>query len=66
MIASADTEPAGARQKLAIGLSESSPDSPLSALMRRLFERISSSIALPNASEVTSPRSLVTCPPTLS
>ncbi|HJY35993.1 MAG TPA: tetratricopeptide repeat protein [Steroidobacteraceae bacterium] len=53
MIAIADNEPALARQKLAIGLSESAPDSPLSTLMRRLFERMANGIALPNASEVT-------------
>ena len=63
MIAIADNEPAVARQKLAIGLSESSPDSPLSALMRRLFERMSNGMVLPNASEVTSQRSLAACPP---
>jgi tetratricopeptide (TPR) repeat protein len=66
MIAIADNELVLARHKLAIGLSESSPDSPLSTLMRRLFERMSHGIALPSASEVTSPRSLVTCPPSLS
>lgn len=53
MIAIADHEPALARQKLAIGLAESSPDSPLSSLMRRLFERMSNGIALPTTSEVT-------------
>jgi tetratricopeptide (TPR) repeat protein len=66
MIAIADNDPAVARQKLAIGLSESSPDSPLSALMRRLFERLSNGMVLPTASEVTSQRSLVACPPSLS
>jgi tetratricopeptide (TPR) repeat protein len=66
MIAIADNEPALARQQLAIGLSESSPDSPLSTLMRRLFERMSSGIVLPNASEVASQRSLAACPPSLS
>lgn len=54
MIAIADNEPALARQKLAIGLAESSPDSPLSTLMRRLFERMSNGMALPNACEVMS------------
>jgi len=54
MIAIADNEPVLARQKLAIGLAETSPDSPLSALMRRLFERVSNGIGLPNASEVMS------------
>jgi tetratricopeptide (TPR) repeat protein len=54
MIAIADNEPVVARQKLAIGLSESSPDSALSMLMRRLFERMSNGIALPNACELMS------------
>jgi tetratricopeptide (TPR) repeat protein len=66
MIAIADNESALARQQLAIGLSESSPDSPLSTLMRRLFERMSSGIVLPNASEVASHCSLAACPPSLS
>jgi tetratricopeptide (TPR) repeat protein len=66
MIAIADNEPAVARQKLAIGLSESSPDSPLSTLMRRLFERMSNGMVQPNASEVASQRSLAACPPSLS
>jgi len=54
MIAIADNDPALARQKLAIGLSESSPESPLSTLMRRLFDRMSTNMALPNVSEVMS------------
>jgi tetratricopeptide (TPR) repeat protein len=66
MIALADNEPVRARQRLAIGLSESSPDSPLSTLMRRLFERMSGGTTLPNASEVTSQRALAACPPPLS
>jgi tetratricopeptide (TPR) repeat protein len=41
MIAMADNEPGLARQKLAVGLSESAPDSPLSLLMRGLFARMS-------------------------
>lgn len=41
MIAIVDNEPVLARQKLAVGLSESSPDSPLALLMRRLIERMS-------------------------
>lgn len=45
MIAMADNEPVLARQKLALGLSESSPDSQLSLLMRRLFERMSNADA---------------------
>lgn len=66
MIAIADNQPVLARQKLAIGLSESSPDSPLSMLMRRLFERMSGATTLPNASEVTAQRSLAACPPSVS
>ena len=54
MIAIADNEPVLARQKLAIGLAESAHDSPLSALMRRLFERMPNGITLPNACEVMS------------
>lgn len=45
MIAMADNEPVLARQKLAVGLSESSPDSQLSQLMRRVFERTSNADA---------------------
>ncbi len=45
MIAMADNEPVLARQKLAVGLSESSPDSRLSQLMRRVFERTSNADA---------------------
>ena len=69
MIAVCDNEPALARQKLAIGLSESPPDSALALLMRRLFER------LPNGSddrdatrnaELTRPHSFAACPPSLS
>lgn len=66
MIAIADNQLVLARQQLAIGLSESSPDSTLSMLMRRLFERMTDAASLPNASEVTSPRTLATCPPTVS
>jgi len=54
MIANADNELVLARQKLAIGLAESAPDSPLSSVMRRLFERMSNGLALPNACEVMS------------
>jgi tetratricopeptide (TPR) repeat protein len=66
MIAIADNDPVRARQKLAIGLAESSPDSPLSTLMRRLFERMSGCSTLPTASEVASQRCLGSCPPSLS
>jgi tetratricopeptide (TPR) repeat protein len=62
LIAMVDNQPLLARQKLAIGLAESSPDSALSTLMRRLFERMSSSASLPNASEVAAPRTHTTCP----
>jgi tetratricopeptide (TPR) repeat protein len=66
MIAIADNELVLARQKLAIGLSESSPDSPLSMLMRRLFERMSNGTSLPNASELAPQRALAACPPSVS
>jgi tetratricopeptide (TPR) repeat protein len=65
LIAIVDNAPVLARQKLAIGLSESPADSPLSALMRRLFERMPNSGALPNVSELASQCTL-TCPPTVS
>jgi tetratricopeptide (TPR) repeat protein len=66
LIAIADNELGLARQKLAIGLSESPTDAPLSALMRRLFERMSNGTCVINASEVASQRTCTTCPPTLS
>jgi hypothetical protein len=69
MIAVCDNEPTLARQKLAVGLSESSPDSPLAMLMRRVFERLLSSPdgqdPIDNG-ELNSPRSFVACPPSLS
>jgi tetratricopeptide (TPR) repeat protein len=65
LIAIVDNAPVLARQKLAIGLSESTADSPLSALMRRLFERMPNSAALPNVSELASQCAL-TCPPSVS
>ena len=69
MIAICDNEPTLARQKLAVGLSESSPDSPLAMLMRRLFDRLLSrpdeQDSIDN-SELNSPRSLAACPPSLS
>ena len=52
MIAICDNEPTLARQKLAIGLSESSPDSPLAMLMRRLFERLLSSPTIKTRSTI--------------
>jgi tetratricopeptide (TPR) repeat protein len=58
-----------ARQKLAVGLSESSPDSPLALLMRRVFESL---LRNPDeqdpisGSELNSPRSFGACPPPLS
>jgi tetratricopeptide (TPR) repeat protein len=66
LIAISNSELLLARQKLAIGLSESAPDAPLSALMRRLFEWMSNGTCVINASEVASQRTCTTCPPTLS
>jgi len=66
MIAVADNQLVLARHKLAIGLSESPPDSPLAALMRKFFERMSNGMCVINASEVASQRTLATCPPSLS
>jgi len=65
MIAVVDNEPALARQHLAIALSESSPDAPLAALMRRVFERL---LSEPDAdkTELTTQRSMAACPPSLS
>jgi tetratricopeptide (TPR) repeat protein len=69
MIAVCDSEPTLARQKLAIGLAESSPDSPLALLMRRVFEHLLSrpedQDPMDNC-ELGSPRSLATCPPSVS
>jgi len=62
MIAMADNEPVLARQKLAVGLSESSPDSPLSLLMRRLFERQASGGDVTSKSDLNA-RHLAACPP---
>ena len=64
MIALVDNELVLARQKLAIGLSESSPDSQLPMLMRRLFERLLNGTAA--TSELIAQRSLASCPPSLS
>jgi tetratricopeptide (TPR) repeat protein len=69
MIAVCNNEPMLARQKLALGLSASSPDSPLAMLMRQVFERLLSSPddqePIDN-SELNSPRSLAACPPSWS
>ena len=65
MIAIADNELMLARQQLAIGLSESSPDAPLSMLMRRLFERLLS-VSDANLAELVVRRALAACPPSLS
>lgn len=65
MIAIVDNEPTLARQQLAIGLSESSPDSSLSVLMRRLFERLLNGPAF-NKSDLAAQRALAACPPSLS
>ena len=69
MIAICDNEPALARQKLAIALAESSPDSPLAMLMSRLFERLPNGQPGPDATnknERSWPCSFVACPPSLS
>jgi tetratricopeptide (TPR) repeat protein len=65
MIAIADNELTLARQQLAIGLSEASPDAPLSMLMRRLFERLLS-VSDANLAELVVRRALAACPPSLS
>lgn len=64
MIAMVDNDLMLARQKLAIGLSESSPDSQLPMLMRRLFEHLLTGGGTANG--LTTPRLLATCPPSLS
>lgn len=69
MIAVCDNEPALARRKLAVGLSESPPDSPLAMLMRRVFERLLSSPddqEQLNNRELNPPHSFAACPPSLS
>jgi tetratricopeptide (TPR) repeat protein len=69
MIAIVDNDARLARQKLAVGLSESSPDSPLAMLMRRVLERLLNSPTGQNASnnkQLNSLRSFVACPPSLS
>ena len=69
MIAICDNEPTLARQKLAAGLSEGSPDSPLAMLMCRVFERLLSSPDGQepiNGNELNSPPSFAACPPSLS
>jgi tetratricopeptide (TPR) repeat protein len=69
MIAICDHEPTLARQKLAAGLAESPPDSPLAMLMRRVFERLLSSPGDQdpiNGNELNSPPSFAACPPSVS
>ena len=69
MIAIVDNELTLARQKLAIGLSESSPDSQLPMLMRRLFERLLSGSVGTGAADqngLAARCSLAPCPPSLS
>jgi tetratricopeptide (TPR) repeat protein len=68
MIAICDNELTLARQKLAVGLSESSPDSPLAMLMRRVFERLLSNREEPDpiGSDLNTPHSFAICPPSLS
>ena len=69
MIAICDKQPTLARQKLAVGLSESSPDSPLAVLMRQVFERLLSSPGDQDPidnNELDPPRSFAACPPSWS
>lgn len=63
MIAMIDNQPVVARQKLAIGLSESSPGSPLAVLMRRLLEHMLNGGDVATGKKPPSERSLATCPP---
>jgi hypothetical protein len=68
MIAVCDNQLALARQKLAVGLSESAPDSLLAMLMRPVFERLLSSLVEADANtceELNSPRTVAACPPSL-
>ena len=65
MIAIVDNELTLARQKLAIGVSESSPDSQLPMLMRRLFERVLNGSGTTGKGDMAAP-SLAACPPSLS
>jgi tetratricopeptide (TPR) repeat protein len=65
MIAIVDNQPAVARQKLAVGLAEASPDSPLSTLMRSLFARMPNGAIGPeaaNSNKFSAPRCLASCP----
>jgi hypothetical protein len=58
-----------ARQKLAVGLSASSPDSPLAMLMRHVFERLLGSLDEQGPignDELNSTRPFAACPPSLS
>ena len=65
MIAVVNNEPALARQQLAIGIAQSSPDAPLSTLMRRLFERLLTGAEVNNG-ELAAQRTMAACPPSLS
>jgi tetratricopeptide (TPR) repeat protein len=66
MIAIVDNEPTLARQKLAIGLAESPPDSQLPVLMRRLFELLLNGSSGININDLTAQRPVAACPPSLS
>jgi hypothetical protein len=69
MIAICDNQMSLARQKLVVGLSESSPDSPLALLMRRVFESMLSNPDEQGAvdnTQLNPPRSFAACPPSLS
>lgn len=63
MIAMVDNQPVVARQRLAIGLSESSPGSPLAMLMRRLLEHMLSGADAATGKKPPSQCSLAACPP---
>lgn len=63
LIAMVDNQPVVARQKLAIGLSESSPGSPLAMIMRRLLEHMLNGADAATGKKPPSQRSLPTCPP---
>lgn len=63
LIAMVDNQPAVARQKLAIGLSESSPGAPLAMLMRRLLEHMLNGADAATGKKPPSQCSLPACPP---
>ena len=65
MIAVVDNDRTLARQQLAIGLSESPPDSALAILMRRLFEHLLAG-SDDNKNDLAARRTLAACPPSLS